>query len=238
MAARDETNFQIEISNRQSPRQLAGKNAQRTPLVLVVDASISMEFDPHTGSDPIGEVNRGLKLFERELKDDLIAKDRARILVIRAGGDVTNATEWNDGSDFAAPSLVAGGHTPLGEAMDLALRQCRDQKSRIEASGVASTLPYIMLLSDGEPNDDGWEDIARACRRAEAAGEVFVLPFGTKEANLEKLRQFTNASAFRLEDNSFQEFFRFIARTMKSVTRSKPGDKLRLELPPSITIPT
>jgi uncharacterized protein YegL len=229
MGSREESALQIEISN----RQLRSKNAQRTLCVLVVDASISME-----ANDAIGEVTRGLSVFERDLKADPIAKDRVRVLVVRAGGDVSIARNWTDGSDFSAPNLSAGGDTPLGEAMRLALDQCEDQRAQVQASGNACTLPYIFLLSDGEPNDDGWEDEAEACRRAEAAGKVFVMPFGTGAANLEKLQNFTNKHVFQLKGNSFVEFFAFVARTMRTATRSKPGARLQLELPRTIEIPT
>lgn len=229
MGSRDEAALQIEISN----RQLKSRNAQRTLCVLVVDTSISMEKN-----DAIGEVTRGLQLFEKELKADAIAKDRARVLVVRAGGDVSIARAWTDGTDFTAPNLSAGGRTPLGQAMRLALEQCEDQRARVEASGNTTTMPYIFLLSDGEPNDDGWEDVAEACRRAESAKKVVVLPFGTEDADLTSLRQFTNNNVFKLKDNSFAEFFSFVARTMRTVTHSKPGEKLQLQLPRTIEIET
>jgi uncharacterized protein YegL len=189
-------------------------------------------------NDAIGEVTRGLQRFEKELKADAIAKDRARVLVVRAGGDVSIARAWTDGTDFIAPSLSAGGMTPLGQAMRLALDQCDDQRARVEASGNTTTMPYIFLLSDGGPNDDGWEDAAEACRRAESARRVVVLPFGTEDADLASLRQFTNKNAFKLKGNSFAEFFSFVARTMRTVTRSKPGEKLQLQLPQTIEIET
>jgi len=229
MSGTHESDIQIEIAN----RQLEGRSAQRTPCVIVVDSSISMQ-----DNDAIGEVNRGLRDFEADLKADAIARDRVRVLVIRAGGDVSVARDWTDGSDFRAPSLSAGGSTPLGEAMKLALEQCEDQMARIVASGNTCTLPYIILLSDGEPNDKDWEEEAKACRRAESAANVFIMPFGTESATMSKLQAFTNNHAFLLKGNSFREFFRFVARTMRTVTRSKPRERLRLQLPPTIEIPT
>jgi uncharacterized protein YegL len=49
---------------------------QRTPLILVLDCSGSME------GQPIAQLNQGLKLLEEELKHDVIAAKRVRLLVI------------------------------------------------------------------------------------------------------------------------------------------------------------
>ena len=52
-------------------------NSQRTPCVLVLDGSQSMD------GQPIDQLNRGLKVLESELKEDVLARGRVRVRVIR-----------------------------------------------------------------------------------------------------------------------------------------------------------
>lgn len=59
---------------------LVDNSEQRTPLVLVLDCSGSMY------GAPIRELNAGLQLLEKELKNDVIAAKRVRLLVIQYGG--------------------------------------------------------------------------------------------------------------------------------------------------------
>ena len=90
-------------------------NSQRTPCVLVLDGSQSMD------GQPIDELNRGLKVLESELKEDVLARGRVRVLVVRVGGAPSVIGDWTDAVDFSVPTIEAYGNTPLGEGMELAL---------------------------------------------------------------------------------------------------------------------
>ncbi|MEQ4939131.1 hypothetical protein ABN098_20050, partial [Proteus terrae] len=80
---------------------------QRTPLILVLDCSGSMQ------GQPIAQLNQGLKLLEEELKQDVIAAKRVRLLVIKYGGydECELYGDWSDAMDFIAPELGASGLT-------------------------------------------------------------------------------------------------------------------------------
>jgi hypothetical protein len=71
---------------------------QRTPLILVLDCSGSMQ------GQPIAQLNQGLKLLEEELKQDVIAAKRVRLLVIKYGGydECELSGDWCDAMDFIA----------------------------------------------------------------------------------------------------------------------------------------
>ena len=95
---------------------LVDNSEQRTPLILVLDCSGSM------GGEPIAQLNAGLKLLEQELKGDVIAAKRVRVLLIEYG-DMDNAAitgDWCDAMDFSAPELTANGTTPTGAAVEYA----------------------------------------------------------------------------------------------------------------------
>ncbi|MGP1664647.1 MAG: vWA domain-containing protein [Rhodanobacter sp.] len=206
---------------------LVDNTEQRTPLVLVLDCSGSM------GGAPINQLNEGLKLLERELKGDVIAAKRVRLLIIRLGG-LDNAEvigDWCDAMDFNAPALEANGTTPTGQAVELALQEIEAEKSRYKQAGIAYTRPWMFLMSDGVPTD-AWEDCAARCCAAELAHKVAVFPIAVGEgAQADTLGAFCSRGSNgvkRLSGLQFNEMFLWLSTSMQVVSQSKAGGQVQL----------
>ena len=91
--------------------EFADNANERTPCVLVLDCSGSMR------GEPISQLNTGLAALEKELKDDIDASSRVQILIIKAFGkdEAVISSDWIDAMNFTAPTMEAGGLTPLGK---------------------------------------------------------------------------------------------------------------------------
>lgn len=205
---------------------LVDNTEQRTPLVLVLDASGSM------AGAPIAELNRGIRLLEEELKKDVIAAKRVRLLIIQLGGmdECRIIQDWCDAMDFTAPTLEASGTTPVGQAVDLALREIEDEKQRFREAGVAYTRPWLFLMSDGEPTDL-WQDAAQTCRDAEAAHKVAVFPIMVEGASEQVMGCFSNngVNAVKMLNGlRFRELFLWLSASMQVVSQSTPGGLAQL----------
>lgn len=206
---------------------LVDNTEQRTPLVLVLDCSGSME------GEPIAQLNEGLRVLEAELKADAIASKRVRLLVVLYGGmdavELPNA--WQDAMDFVAPALEANGTTPTGQAIDVALAKIEEEKLGFKQAGVAYTRPWLFLMSDGQPTDD-WQAAADRCRTAEQANKVAVFPIAVGGgANADTLGKFSSkgaAAVKRLNGLKFQELFLWLSASMKVVSQAKPGGQVQL----------
>lgn len=197
---------------------------ERTPCVIVVDGSSSMM------GESIEQLNEGLRTLETDLKSDTIASTRVQLLIIRAGDndDATVLTDWTDAIQFTAPVVEANGTTPLGKAMDLALTKIEEQKSRYDDNGIPSTRPWIYLISDGEPNDRGWEKHAEICCLAEDQKKVSVFPIGTEDADLDKLSQFSRKGAKQLKGLQFKELFLWLSRSVSAASKATPGQAVQV----------
>ncbi len=206
---------------------LMDNSEQRTPLVLVLDRSGSML------GEPVEQLNEGLRLLEQELKSDVIASKRVRILLVEYGGrDEARAAEsWVDAMDFTSPVLQASGTTPVGQAVDLALTAIEAEKQSFKQAGVAYTRPWMFLMSDGAPTDD-WQGAAERCRQAERSNKVAVFPVAVGEgANKNVLGQFSNrgmAAVKVLQGLRFCELFLWLSTSMKVVSQSTPGGQVQL----------
>lgn len=82
----------------------------RCACVLLLDTSGSM-----TG-EPIAELNAGLRSFKEALMSDSLAMKRVEVSVVTFG-PVTVHAEFATADNFLAPTLHAGGDTPMGAAI-------------------------------------------------------------------------------------------------------------------------
>ena len=199
--------------------EFADNANERTPCVLVLDCSGSMR------GEPIKQLNAGLSALEKELKDDIDASSRVQLLIIKACGkdEAVISSDWVDAMNFTAPVMEAGGLTPLGKAMELALQKIEEQKWLFNSCGVTSKRPWIFLISDGEPTDYGWEQAAEKCRYAQQNKKVIIHAICTQGANSEKLAKFSLMSPKRLTGLKFTEFFLWLSRSVSCISKAAPN---------------
>jgi len=208
--------------------------SQRTPCMLVLDASASMGTP--VGGGPrtrIDELNRGLKMLREELHGDQTAAMRVQLAIVSVGGpkgDAELMLNWTDANDFRPPTLSTGGQTPLAHGMRLALHHVDEQKIELRKNGIAYTRPWIMVISDGEPTDPPavWQGVIEECRIAESAKRCVIFPIGVEDARLDVLQQLSSTRAARLSGTRFREYFQWLSASLQCVSRSRPGDSVAL----------
>ena len=199
--------------------EFADNANERTPCVLVLDCSGSMR------GEPIKQLNAGLVSLETDLKDDIDASSRVQLLIIKAFGkdEVKIESDWTDAMNFTAPVMEAGGLTPLGKAMEMALQKIEEQKCLYDSCGITSKRPWIFLISDGEPTDYGWEEAAEICRYAQKNKKAVIHAIGTQGANLDKLAKFSMLPPKRLTGLKFTEFFLWLSRSVSCISKAAPN---------------
>ena len=161
-------------------------------------------------------------------------QDERFIKVLNEGSTwTTNREIWVDkttGVNYLwIASGYAGGLTPLGKAMELALQKIEEQKCLYDSCGITSKRPWIFLISDGEPTDYDWEQIAEKCRYAQQNKKVVIHAVGTQGANLDKLAKFSTISPKRLTGLKFTEFFLWLSRSVSCISKAAPNIPDQLE---------
>lgn len=96
----------------------------RCPCLVILDTSGSMD------GKPIRELNEGINLFIRALREDEVASFSVEVAFLRAGGDVEEILPFTVASEIneCAP-LPAYGNTPLGRAVELGLDMLERRKN-------------------------------------------------------------------------------------------------------------
>lgn len=206
---------------------------QRTPCVLVLDASGSMDTLGANGKKRIDALNEGVRTLEKSLREDDAAITRVQLAIVSVGGPNNDADilmDWTDVINFQSFPLKSGGSTPLGRGIQIALDLIEQGKRDLGAAGINYTRPWMMVISDGEPTDGGnlWATAARECREAEASKKVEVFAIGVEGASLQKLGELSIKPPLMLDGIKFEELFLWLSSSLSAASRSRPGDSIQL----------
>jgi len=211
----------------------AANTSQRTPCVLVLDASASMNTKTPSGRTRLELLNDGIKAFHQALHEDEIALSRVQVAAISVGGDDSTAEllmDWTDATDFQPFKLTAGYSTPLGEGTQLALSIISSHKKTLRKHGISYTRPWIFILTDGEATDD--DDVwAKACDDAHEAvttGKAELFLIGVDEAGLEKLSMLSERPPQLMNSVNFRDLFVWLSASLGQIAKSVPGQHVEL----------
>jgi uncharacterized protein YegL len=195
----------------------------RCPCLLLLDTSGSM------AGQPISELNDGIKEFYNELQNDSLAIKRVEVALL-SFGPVRVISEFNTAECFFDPQLEAVGDTPMGEAIRKGIELIKARKEQYRANGISFYRPWIFLITDGAPTDE-WKSAASLVREGEASKNFAFFTIGVNKADMKVLKQISVREPVKLQGLKFREFFQWLSNSMKSASRSNPGDKIMLASP-------
>jgi hypothetical protein len=202
----------------------------RVPVCLCLDVSGSMN------GAPIKELNDGVRLFYEAIKTDETAFYSAEISIIAFGENSARCIQ-----DFSsltlepnAPVLTASGGTPMGEAINLALDMLESRKSEYSDSGVDYYQPWLVVMTDGQPNGNIRELETAIMRTTNLIVEkkLTIFPIGIGEdADMDVLTKLSpKRPPLRLRGLNFREFFSWLSKSVARVSASTPGENVKLDL--------
>ena len=208
---------------------LVNNPTARVPVCLCLDTSGSME------GQPIEELNEGVHLFYEAIKEDETALYSAEISIVTFGGNAECIIDFSSLEiQPEAPKLSAYGMTPMGEAVNMALDLLEKRKEEYKDKGVDYYQPWLVLMTDGEPNGDA-EELSKAINRTANLvnqKKLTVFPIGIgKGADMEVLAKFSpKRSPLKLQGLKFKEFFAWLSKSVSKTSQSTPGETIKLDI--------
>ena len=123
----------------------------------------------------------------------------------------------------------------MGEALTIALDKLEQRKQKYKDSGVDYWQPWLVLMTDGQPNGDKLA-LEAACLKAsslQAEKKLYIFPIGIgKDADMTVLSRVSPyRTPLKLAGLKFVEFFQWLSRSVSRTSQSIPGEKV--ELPPN-----
>lgn len=201
--------------------------APRCPVVLLLDTSSSM-----VGA-PINELNEGLKQFLRETAADEAASRSVELEVITFDDYANVAMPFTaiEDVDQNPDPLIADGNTSMGAGIRLAVRDLKARRKIYRNSGISSYRPWVILMTDGGPNDEDWEQAAEEMRVLGENGKIQYIGIEIgDDADHETMCQIlpSQPGPVKLKGLRFKQFFRWLTDSMKSVSASAVSDQANI----------
>ncbi len=207
----------------------------RCLCVLVLDTSISMK------GDPIDELNKGLSGFGDFLK----AKNSTRFSV-----EVSIITFNSTTECVQEPSLVdsmddtdklplkVAGSTKLVEGVRTAIKKVEERKQWYRNNGIGFFRPWIVLMTDGYPDQD--QDINGLADEIKIGhnGKHFAfLPMGVQGADPSFLKKISTPEfpPLPIDWQKFNEVFKWLSNSLDKVSQSTEGESVKFDSIQSFT---
>jgi len=205
--------------------EFASNPEPRCPCVLLLDTSHSM------AGERIEALSAGVETLAADIVKDAVASRRVELAVVTFGGEVRVARDFVGVSEFKPPVLEADGNTPMAAAIDRALHLIEDRKKRYKQIGVSYYRPWVFMITDGQPEGESEEAIARTAQRLHAAEDAQSVAFfavAVEGANVKRLSQIVKRTPLELEGLNFGELFLWVSASMQSISSSQPGEHVKL----------
>lgn len=201
----------------------------RVPVALCIDTSGSMD------GAPIQELVTGVNQFYDAINDDDDAHDAAEVCIVEFNSSAKVIQEFASIERLQRISSIrASGGTAMGEGVNLALDTLEMRKRLYADNGVLYYQPWLVLMTDGAPNGSAAE-LERAIQRVNdmiGNKKLTIFPIGIgAAADMDVLKRFSPTKLpLRLQGLSFKEFFEWLSKSVSRVSRSTPGDTVKLDL--------
>ena len=190
----------------------------RCPVALLLDTSSSMQ------GRAIEELQSGLQAFFAALAKDELASLRIDLTCYTFGGFVQQVVPFGatvDGLASRPPRLTANGGTPLGEAVRTAISAINARRQVYRECALAAYRPWVVIMSDGQPNDPGWESAADQLHQfAQSGWNVLCIGLGGDQAQLAILQRFAVHPAKLLSQTDIGAFFAWLSDSLKTNSHS------------------
>ena len=205
--------------------EFAENQEPRCPCVLLLDTSGSME------GRPIAALNAGLKSFRTDLLEDPVAPKRVELAVVAFDSTIRLVQDFVTPDRFEPPVLTAQGTTHMGAAINMALDMVQERKNRYKEAGIPYYRPWVMMITDGDPQGELFlfvEDASRRVRREVNLDRLVFYTVAAEGADITQLMRMGFEKPMRLDGLKFNELFIWLSRSMQAVASDKPEGILSL----------
>ncbi|MBE8951672.1 MAG: VWA domain-containing protein [Quinella sp. 1Q7] len=192
------------------------------------------------GVTALQEMIEGVNLFYDNLLEDDVARYAAEICVVTFGDnaelimDFANLDRQEEERQQKISALKAKGETAMGEAVNMALDCLEARKQEYKDAGVDYYQPWLVLMTDGEPNGSESELNRAIARTNDLAShrKLTIFPIGIgDEADMQCLKKFSpRRPPLKLKGMNFKEFFEWLSASVSRTSQSMPGDVVKLDL--------
>lgn len=206
-----------------------GSNAVSTGKTIYVDGK---QYNVVTGGiSKLDGLNDGLRSFYSEIANDETTSQRLELAVVTFNDEVNVIDGPCLVENSSLPILEADGETALVDAVYEAIGLVNARKNWYKSTNQPYYRPWIILMTDGEPNaNQNIVGLSQQIKADTAAKKYVFLPIGVDNANMSVLQQLSDGKnpAMKLKGTNFGSFFKWLSASMGTVVNNEEGQKVDL----------
>jgi uncharacterized protein YegL len=209
------------------------QKARPLPVIVAVDRSASMSID-----GKIDALNIALKDFIDSIKDEDSAKAEIQIALFSFGtGGATYDLQLTPIDNATPKTYTANGNTPMGQAFKM-MKELIENRDEIPSR---SYKPTIVLLTDGQPNDDWTNPMYELINDGRSAKAFRIAMAIGDDADKDMLSKFVSSPEYLITGESardIRKFFRFVTMSVTQRMKSQSPDMLQqpIQIPDDDTL--
>ena len=204
-------------------------NMQYTGETMYVDGH---KYNVVTGGiSKLDLLNEGLRDFYNEICSDETTSQRLELCIVTFNDSVNVVQEPALPDNVNIPELEGSGDTALADAVNEAIDIVQARKNWYKQTGQPYYRPWIILMTDGEPNaDQDIDGLARRIKSDTAAKRYAFLPVGVEGADMNVLQRIAGEGmgAAKLKGMRFSQFFKWLSASMGTVTKAENGQTVNV----------
>ncbi|MBE6782696.1 MAG: VWA domain-containing protein [Ruminococcaceae bacterium] len=225
----------MSIYENLSAGDFAKTTRKRLPICFCLDASGSMEAPTASGKTRMQELNEAFEKFIRTMKSNDDVNSSADIAIITFGGQPYISKPFGPISDYyySRINTVPRSFTPLGEAIQVALKLFEIRKIAYREKGIKYFQPWLVVITDGEPEGaEALENMNIAIQQTvelERNNKLVVFNIGIgSDANLAMLQRLSvkRDAPIKVDETNLDELFSFLSSSSESIIGGENQDIL------------
>lgn len=188
----------------------------RVACVALIDVSGSME------GESITALERAFASFTNFLKNESLAGKRVEVAVVTFGTVATVLVPMQEARGLQPVHFTTGGTTNLAAGVHLALDIIEDRKDAYKAAGLQYYRPWILVITDGKANIDGFDAAVQRLTTTESARGVTIFAVGAgPRVNFPQLSRLSAQRApAPLDGLKFDALFEWLSASLTAVSNS------------------
>ena len=204
--------------------------------LFLLDTSGSMGFKASDGVVPIDALNDAINRFKEQVCQDDKTADILDVAIVEFNNSINVIQDFSPVEYMQQVNLTAQGLTYMAPAIEKAIEMVDERSRFYRRMGTEPYKPWIVMISDGAPLDN-IDDVAVKLTNLSRSNKLAFWSLSLPGADNKVLHELSGARVLNLVGYNFSEFFNWVNKSMRAVSESAPGEKVKgQELPPSVTI--
>ncbi|MBK5897787.1 vWA domain-containing protein [Catonella massiliensis] len=209
--------------------QIVKASEPHMACLFLLDTSGSMQ------GEPINELESALNRFKIEVCEDKTTRDVLDVAIVEFNSTVNVVQEFVPIEYMEPVSLKAYGGTDMNGGLRTAIDMVIERGRFYSLSGTQPYCPWIVMITDGYPNDS-IDNVAEEILSLDQQDKLRLWSLAVKGADTKPLNKLGHGKrVLALEGYDFSKFFDWVNKSMRSISVSSPGEKVRgQELPDNV----